>query len=403
MFALEQKLQDENDNWPLNGVVFRSEQSTLTLDVYDPNLAKDLVGATELADLQEHGFRLTEEPHITVINYVNGRNILRKIDYFSETGQAIILRNIETIANRQDWSWRPTGELHSFVGRNYNILKIIAMVDCPGVEGFYRQIEELVPGGEIERHPMHITLLKGAIGENELPKIGAEKAGFNRPLNGLGHLALGYEYEGDSNSKVKAKELPTQGHVKEALLRIFRIDPGYAQELPYQELRLLEGLEQVSLPLPRKTQRKILRDFEKIDILAAAALGRRISLVPEALENLLPGAGKPMTTELLPLERATFFDEEMESALKALKSPQITAQKVITGAIVHAARLFNNQRLQEEVKKRLAEDPIFYPVRNKSMGALRELSDALLRKVEPKEEPEKTLQTEVIPVKLRAA
>jgi hypothetical protein len=92
-----------------------------------------------------------------------------------------------------------------------------------------------------------------------------------------------------------------------------------------------------------------------------------------------------MATKLSPPERAAYFDEVMEQALASLSPPRITAERVVTGAIVQIANYFNNERLLVEADRRVTEDAIYYPIRLGVIGNIQQLSDALLRDLEPKE------------------
>jgi hypothetical protein len=157
--------------------------------------------------------------------------------------------------------------------------------------------------------------------------------------------------------------------------------------------------------------KKSLTDFRYLDILGAAAIGRRLALVPEALEFLVPKATFPKkTSKYSPLEKAVFFDAEMERALQYLEKPLVTSQRVITGVIKRSGRLLNNERLHREAQKRIEEDPIYYPVRLRNLGFLYVLSNELLdgictvREVPQLDQltPEAS-QTEMKVVKSRAA
>ena len=338
---------EDQTHWPVNGFDFFSERGTLTLDVHSPELAYSLVGVSALEELQQQGFQPTNKPHITVINFASGQNLLGSLERYSPAGRQIILRDVERIARGQDWAWRPTGEIQPFVGRDQTMLKLIAMIDCPGVDKFYDDIESLVPGVEIERYPMHITLLKKAVGVH---------------------------------SQLEAKEKPMPSGVRKTILKTLRVEPSDELVSPGMESAVLRDGRNLSPPLSPELIANVSRDFYHIDVIGAAALGRRIALVPEALEHYLPGAGRPMkVSDLSPLEKAKIFDEEMEKSLAKLQFPDALSSRVITGAIIQIARFFNHPRLLQEAERRLAEDNIHYAVKMRSAGFLNKLGEELLR------------------------
>ena len=169
--------------------------------------------------------------------------------------------------------------------------------------------------------------------------------------------------------------------IKDRVLSQFCVAP-YNQigMRPEEEQRLHRAFEEHVLAPSPETQKKSLVDFGYIDILGAAAIGRRVALVPEATEHLLPGMGIPNGfVKLSPVEKADFFDGELHDALSALKSPLVTPQRVITGAIRRLTRVINDERLQEEAQARLRSDETYFPVRLRSLGFYYNLSVSLLK------------------------
>ena len=401
MLAPEKAPPELHGGWPIKGMRFSHEQATLMLDIDGDNLAEELLGKQKLAELTEHGFLLTDRPHITVLNYGSGNSILREMGQYSQAGQGVLLRDIERIATRQDWSWLPRGEFHRFVGRDQGLLKLIAMIDCPGVAQFYEEVEEYLPGVQIERHPMHITLLKKRVSETDLASGSLAGLEFSRPVNGLGHLALGYNFNSSQNPEHQnpgSAKIPE--FVKAELIRIFRLDQGNKIGMDDQALHLFDHLGRPLLPIPPNIRHEIAKDFSNLDITAASALGRRLALVPESLGHFIPEDSKPKPTKFSPSERLAFFDDEMGEALEALSSTQATPQRVVTGAIVRIARFFNNQMLVDEAERRITQDPTYYHVRMRSLRELRGLGDSMLKKVVTS--PNDALQTGVNGVELAA-
>lgn len=386
----------EDNQWPVNSIKFQPEQGTLVLEVGNKNLVRNLLGQSRLEELAGEGFRLARGPHITIMNYGSGSNLLSRIEQYSSAGRAILLRDVERIAGSQDWSWEPTGDIHPFIGRSRGTLKLIAMVNCPGVVNFYNEIEELLPGVEIERHPMHITLLKKVVGIDTPIEETMATLGLPRPINSLNHLELGYA--GSRPVPNTDPETSAPAHVIEVLMKRLRVDISAHQPLSAERQSLLEGVEQYRLPLCKDVVEGIREDLRHIDLLGANALGRRVSLVPEALEHFVPGAGLPIhMPEHSPSERARIFDEKLEDSLIALSAPQALSQRVVTGAILGIGELFNNERLLEEAGRRLTIDQNFYAHSPRSMGTYHALGTALMRELHPKEEVEDTSSSNIYP------
>ena len=150
----------------------------------------------------------------------------------------------------------------------------------------------------------------------------------------------------------------------------------------YKERQVHDRFKGLVSPPPIETMKKALIDFGNLDYLGAAALGRRVSMVPEAIEYLVPGVNPPKASAFLsPKETADLFDKEVEKILDNLKQPLVTPQRVVTGAISRMARMIRSERLTEEVRQRLIEDPVHYPVRIKKLNDLYGISNNLLNKI----------------------
>jgi len=167
--------------------------------------------------------------------------------------------------------------------------------------------------------------------------------------------------------------------------------------------------EHVIAPQP-EIQRKSLIDFSNIDILGATAIGRRVALVPEAIEHFSPGMGTPNGfVDMSSVQKAEYFDDEMEKTLQILRNPLVTPQRVITGVISRLTRIVNNERLKEETSSRIRDDRIYYPVRLRSPGFYYNLGVQLLKDQASGMENQRSrrstfiaLQTEVDQVELAA-
>jgi len=168
---------------------------------------------------------------------------------------------------------------------------------------------------------------------------------------------------------------------------------------PEKEQELHRMFEEHVLAPPPETQRNSLLDFGQIDILGAAAVGRRVALVPEAVEHLIPGMVVPNGfVDMSPVEKAEFFDQVMDEALQVLRSPLVTPQRVITGAIKRIVRVVDNEILSEEAHRRTNRDGSYYPVRLRSPGFYYNLGVSMLKS----RSNVQALQTEVDQVELAA-
>lgn len=141
--------------------------------------------------------------------------------------------------------------------------------------------------------------------------------------------------------------------------------------IPYNQIAMRRWMEQelhntyeehVIAP-DTESMRRALIDFQKLDFLGAAALGKRVALVPEALNYLSPGAGRAAGSSVAsPQERAIYFDGIAEDMLDDLSSPLVVPEVVITSAIKRMSKMFGTERLDEEVKNRLPLDCTYLPV-----------------------------------------
>jgi len=165
--------------------------------------------------------------------------------------------------------------------------------------------------------------------------------------------------------------------------------------------------EHVHAP-PPETMKNSLVDFKYLDMLGAAAIGRRVALLPEALQYLAPGASFPRwNLDYSPGGRAAFFDAKLIEALQALHSPLVTPQRVITGVIKRTSRLLNSELLNSEASKRIEQDPVYYPVRLRKLGFMYAMSAEMLQGISTIEKIEdrvtlEALQTEADEVELAA-
>ena len=172
--------------------------------------------------------------------------------------------------------------------------------------------------------------------------------------------------------------------MRDRVLSRFREEPYNQLAMrPRQELAAHQKYARKVSPPPVETMKKSLIDFKVMDRLGAAAIGRRVALVPEALGHLIPKCTpKKGKAEYSPFQKARFFDKEMEKAIEVLYNPLVTPQRVVTGAIARMARMLNNERLLEEARRRIDIDPVYYPVRIRKPGFLYDLSNTMLKNIQ---------------------
>jgi hypothetical protein len=141
---------------PIKEINFNRRFGTLVLGLDQDGVLPSLINQPQLDELYEFGFRPKAEFHITVLNFTNGRRIrsLRGVSHRKKQDR------VEKESQEIDWSWQPTGEFYSYQGRQHGSLKMMALVDCPGSEVFYQRLEDKLPGLDLARNPMHITLLE---------------------------------------------------------------------------------------------------------------------------------------------------------------------------------------------------------------------------------------------------
>lgn len=171
--------------------------------------------------------------------------------------------------------------------------------------------------------------------------------------------------------------------LRDKLLSSFWESP-YNQLLmrPYKERQVHDRFRGLVSPPPIETMKKALIDFGNLDYLGAAALGRRIALLPEAREYIVPGVNAPKAAKnFSPLETARLFDIEIERILETLNQPLVTPQRVITGAISRMSRMLHSESLNEDAERRIDEDPVYYPVRIRKFSDLYSISNTLLKKI----------------------
>lgn len=148
---------DHERNFGIQSIQFNRFFGTMVLSLNDKKTLPRLIEAKHMEEYTAFGFKPKDDLHITVLNYENGRRIL---DAFG--GNRKVFAAVENEAGKVDWSWKPTGVFVPFQGkrRETNVLKLITIVECPGSEIFYRELESQIDGLQLERHPMHITLMR---------------------------------------------------------------------------------------------------------------------------------------------------------------------------------------------------------------------------------------------------
>lgn len=179
----------EIPTWQTNDVNFFDKTGTLLIGVGGPDLLSTMVKPAELAKLIRHGFEPKKEPHITVLSYGNGDNILQALKSLPTKQKRAVVKKIGKEAEVTDWSWKAAGQLYPFRGRQRGGLKIVGLVECPAINDYYDWLEDFIPELELERHPPHITLLKSTEEVNRRSRLRIGGIAIGRPLTTLDNLA----------------------------------------------------------------------------------------------------------------------------------------------------------------------------------------------------------------------
>jgi hypothetical protein len=146
-----------------------------------------------------------------------------------------------------------------------------------------------------------------------------------------------------------------------------------------EEAKIHEKFKKLVSPPPIETMQKSHVDFGWLDRLGAAAVGRRIALVPEAFNGVAKDfEPHSVARHHSPVEIAGIFDSDIKKSLEQLMHPLVTPQRVITGAISRMARLTNNDQLADEARRRAEIDAVYFPVRIRDPRQLALLSRKIL-------------------------
>lgn len=147
----------------------------------------------------------------------------------------------------------------------------------------------------------------------------------------------------------------------------------------HMELKLHQEHEEDVAPPSSETNSYCLEDYNQVDIIGAATVGKNVALNPMLQPIILPDSGRPARVDdLSPEERANFFDQQLEGSLAALEQPLVTPQRVITSALKRMSALLNSAELESLANKRLEEDVIYYPLRMPKVAKLYHLSNELV-------------------------
>lgn len=145
------------------------------------------------------------------------------------------------------------------------------------------------------------------------------------------------------------------------------------------EPKLHRDHEDHVIPPPPETNRQCLEDFEHVDNIGAAILGKVMALKPDAHPDLLDKFGYPARYKFLsPTDRADFFDEQYAISLEAIKSPQITPERVISSALKRMSIFLEDSELEAEADRRINGDKTHYPLRMPKLSQLYQRSNVMI-------------------------
>jgi hypothetical protein len=228
---------------------------------------------------------------------------------------------------------------------------------------------------------------------------------FPRDKNGMVAMDVYHDYLVDhpDDAPILLKGTTKDGWMYQHIYfqRSFYMQPGVPRWIrdevlrrfctsPYNQIAMREDIEDdlhnrfeehVFAPPPESMKRG-LDVFNKIDVLGAAAVGRRVALAPEALKYLAPEAkySRGPLSSFSPVERAEIFDGVAERTLSELREPNVIPQRIVTGAIARIGRLVNSELLQQEARLRISQDGTYYPVRTRRPKFYYELSHKVAEK-----------------------
>lgn len=152
----------------IHKLIFQRHFGTFLLGLKHKKVLSRQMSRSQLADLKGAGFRPADNMHITVLNYDNGKRVIEALG-----GQRNRLAAVEDEARQIDWRWRPVGEPFAFRGPRSCGVKLLNLVDCPGVEQFYELLETELNDLELDRKsPLHVALMYQRQKRKLAPQVG---------------------------------------------------------------------------------------------------------------------------------------------------------------------------------------------------------------------------------------
>jgi len=149
----------------------------------------------------------------------------------------------------------------------------------------------------------------------------------------------------------------------------------------FEEKRAHRDFEDHVDPPPEITIEKSLMDFRHLDLLAATSIGLEMALHPRRRRQYFPHIGAPVVSKTISrLDIADFFDGQREILIDAVRTPEISPQRVITSAIKRLSTYFGDARITKEADERLANDSQYYPLRMRHKEHFYNLSNYMLKK-----------------------
>jgi hypothetical protein len=140
---------------PIARTKFDHYAGTLLLELNSKRALQVLLEDNQCKELKQEGFAPLHNPHITVLNFSNASRIIDVMDR-----QRRRLAAVAAEADRIDWSWRPTGIVLPLRTKRSDGTKVVSLVDCPGAEHLFEILEDKLPGLNLERQPMHVSLMR---------------------------------------------------------------------------------------------------------------------------------------------------------------------------------------------------------------------------------------------------
>jgi hypothetical protein len=147
---------------------------------------------------------------------------------------------------------------------------------------------------------------------------------------------------------------------------------------PQEEQRLHRDFEEHVDAPPAETISACLNEYEIINKLGAASLGKTVLLQPEHSRNIFQIA-KLEGTNLSVDDRVDIYNAQIDESLRELHSSTVTPHRIVTSALRRLAILVNDTKISKEAIERSEGGEDHFPLRMPKTQRLLDLSHTLLK------------------------